>query len=128
AHSNISHHVLLCSLTFNLALMLIFVNATATPAIYTLSLHDALPISCAPAFGLIATPYMPVRSSSQKASSLITCSAPWSVSWGCRDRKSTRLNSSHVKISYAVFCLKKKTTEVEYDYTPLPTSVNYLLT
>src|SRR5215813_7715910 len=38
------------------------------------------------------------------------CSTRWAVPrwWGCRDRKSTRLNSSHVRISYAVFCLKKK--------------------
>src|SRR5215475_15515708 len=62
-----------------------FFNDTATTEIYTLSLHDALPIS---------TPCWPRWANG--------CSRP------CRDRKSTRLNSSHVKISYAVFCLKKK--------------------
>src|SRR5438874_8917984 len=70
-----------------------FFNDTATTEIYTLSLHDALPIyavwsaqgkGCAP--GAVGV-----------------C-----VGGAGRDRKSTRLNSSHVEISYAVFCLKKK--------------------
>src|SRR6476660_10103112 len=65
-----------------------FFNDTATTEIYTLSLHDALPSS---------TPSEP-RSSWPPASS----------TWMRRDRKSTRLNSSHQIISYAVFCLKKK--------------------
>src|SRR5476651_2691784 len=69
-----------------------FFNDTATTEIYTLSLHDALPI-------WIGTP----------SSRLNT--GPGSRSEICvygRDRKSTRLNSSHANISYAVFCLKKK--------------------
>src|SRR5437870_12864002 len=71
-------------------LFIFFFNATAPPEIYTLSLHDALPISrCSPSSWRRA--YWPRAS----------CSPP-------RDRKSTRLNSSHVAISYAVFCLKKK--------------------
>src|SRR5205085_6983886 len=76
-----------------------FFNDPATTEIYTLSLHDALPIWTS------------------------ATTAGWSGSWpasmaaGCRpagspssspDRKSTRLNSSHSQISYAVFCLKKK--------------------
>src|SRR5260221_9560690 len=79
-----------------------FFNDTATTEIYTLSLHDALPISA--------------RSSSRS-------SVGWPFSAAVRvcraisvlssvgteiDRKSTRLNSSHTVISYAVFCLKKK--------------------
>src|SRR5215813_14706950 len=65
-----------------------FFNDTATTEIYTLSLHDALPTSPGPAS---AAPRCLHRRG------------------GCRgDRKSTRLNSSHVRISYAVFCLKKK--------------------
>src|SRR6266702_6785997 len=67
-----------------------FFNDTATTEIYTLSLHDALPISRRLPFCTTR----PVR-------------GPWGPE---RDRKSTRLNSSHVAISYAVFCLKKKTT------------------
>src|SRR6266496_5430602 len=63
-----------------------FFNDTATTEIYTLSLHDALPISR-------WNPKQPPR---------------WRSGWQPRDRKSTRLNSSHVEISYAVFCLKKK--------------------
>src|SRR6266446_1661077 len=66
-----------------------FFNDTATTEIYTLSLHDALPISPRPPGAPVPGP--PV------------C-APGSG----RDRKSTRLNSSHLVISYAVFCLKKK--------------------
>src|SRR6266576_5095507 len=66
-----------------------FFNDTATTEIYTLSLHDALPIcrGCRRDSGFLLEP-TPRR-----------CSA---------DRKSTRLNSSHVETSYAVFCLKKK--------------------
>src|SRR5437870_8850393 len=76
-----------------------FFNDTATTEIYTLSLHDALPISvgrgAAGGAGRSLPPYPdpPARGR--------TAVRP-------RDRKSTRLNSSHVAISYAVFCLKKK--------------------
>src|SRR5947199_10258671 len=70
-----------------------FFNDPAPPEIYTLSLHDALPISSA------GPPRLAPMASS-------TCSA---TPLACRrDRKSTRLNSSHLGISYAVFCLKKK--------------------
>src|SRR5579864_9591399 len=66
-----------------------FFNDTATTEIYTLSLHDALPISsCSPA--------------SRWTGRRRAGRAP------AGDRKSTRLNSSHMSISYAVFCLKKK--------------------
>src|SRR3989442_10000915 len=84
-------------------LFLFFFNDTATTEIYTLSLHDALPIS--------AAPEPMVRDA--KASLNFLRVMVWSAS-NCRivvstrDRKSTRLNSSHVRISYAVFCLKKK--------------------
>src|SRR5690349_23637729 len=70
-----------------------FFNDTATTEIYTLSLHDALPISGEEQLKLLAH---------SQASVLIVEHHLW------RDRKSTRLNSSHVEISYAVFCLKKK--------------------
>src|SRR5207253_10651586 len=78
-----------------------FFNDTAPTEIYTLSLHDALPIfttSSPPARRTSTTTWPSCGSSS---SSL--CSGK-----SCSDRKSTRLNSSHVAISYAVFCLKKK--------------------
>src|SRR5215203_6947854 len=68
-----------------------FFNDTATTEIYTLSLHDALPISSWAAWGDGGTSTDP--------------SCPRG------DRKSTRLNSSHANISYAVFCLKKKQTK-----------------
>src|SRR6266567_8114555 len=74
-----------------------FFNDTATTEIYTLSLHDALPtFACGRARrdGSPGCVTRPARCSSAMRS----------------DRKSTRLNSSHSQISYAVFCLKKKTT------------------
>src|SRR5258707_7084382 len=68
-----------------------FFNDTATTEIYTLSLHDALPIS---SWGGLTTKwYTQIFDNSSQFTS---------------DRKSTRLNSSHANISYAVFCLKKK--------------------
>src|SRR5437660_2368300 len=77
-----------------------FFNDTATTEIYTLSLHDALPIyDGAGDFheGLVAD----LQALEQPARLL-------QLRAHARDRKSTRLNSSHVAISYAVFCLKKK--------------------
>src|SRR5256886_9167205 len=69
-----------------------FFNDTATTEIYTLSLHDALPI-CVPVHG--APRVLRLQFAEGSDGSL-------------GDRKSTRLNSSHSQISYAVFCLKKK--------------------
>src|SRR2546422_8028038 len=90
-----------------------FFNDTATTEIYTLSLHDALPISI-PTWTAARSPARssPCGSSRvgwRRAPSSATatrrrCAAPWTMP----DRKSTRLNSSHGYISYAVFCLKKK--------------------
>src|SRR5256885_4987656 len=77
-----------------------FFNDTATTEIYTLSLHDALPISARPAAG--GARRLPPRLLGSAAA------LPRHPEEGPRDRKSTRLNSSHLVISYAVFCLKKK--------------------
>src|SRR5436309_8744197 len=76
-----------------------FFNDTATTEIYTLSLHDALPIS--KKIVAAETAWMNDR---PFGIYLFLCHFPRDSG----DRKSTRLNSSHVKISYAVFCLKKK--------------------
>src|SRR5215813_14506972 len=77
-----------------------FFNDTATTEIYTLSLHDALPIFVDDER---AGPVLDqARGSSTGCQSLTALD---------EDRKSTRLNSSHVRISYAVFCLKKKKTQ-----------------
>src|SRR2546422_4335665 len=88
-----------------------FFNDTATTEIYTLSLHDALPISsvCGRACG----PRRPSiwLSGGSRSGSLAPGPTPrpqLHLTPGARDRKSTRLNSSHGYISYAVFCLKKK--------------------
>src|SRR3712207_6981278 len=102
-------------------MILIFFNDTATTEIYTLSLHDALPISrggVGPgrqrrdrrrrrAFG--------GRAGGARRRRRRTADAR--LRDGRRDRKSTRLNSSHANISYAVFCLKKKNTSSLFTFT-----------
>src|SRR5207245_9535731 len=98
-------------------ILFFFFHYTATPEIYTLSLHDALPISLVlsvtrgpddiptpdPQFRLAAGDVLAVvgQPHQLKAVQLLVEG----------DRKSTRLNSSHGSISYAVFCLKKKKPE-----------------
>src|SRR5947199_6916450 len=94
-------------------LLFFFFNTTATTEIYTLSLHDALPIlprrgrldgrrarGYSRRSGRPAGPGLRRRRDTARASS---------------DRKSTRLNSSHLGISYAVFCLKKKKKKKRQD-------------
>src|SRR5689334_25349790 len=78
-----------------------FFNDTATTEIYTLSLHDALPI-CRTSREVLAAGETFAACFNADAVS-VDALAP-----GVADRKSTRLNSSHSSISYAVFCLKKK--------------------
>src|SRR5437899_5168515 len=84
----------------------------ATPEIYTLSLHDALPI--APMAPTPTMPPMPSASARRAATERRSRTGRYSdartgrARTAAADRKSTRLNSSHLGISYAVFCLKKK--------------------
>src|SRR5438067_5825486 len=78
-----------------------FFNSPATADISTLSLHDALPISGF-TFEIDAADVDETRQPDEPPASYVE-----------RDRKSTRLNSSHVSISYAVFCLKKKNRKAE---------------
>src|SRR5207249_5926349 len=101
-----------------------FTTRAARTPLSTLSLHDALPIS-RPGWGGVpaatapdsaaAAPERPgrraVRDVAPLAVAAIATSLALWVSVRPRDRKSTRLNSSHVSISYAVFCLKKKMTK-----------------
>src|SRR5690349_23937349 len=82
-----------------------FFNYTATTEIYTLSLHDALPIL--PRRAVRALALVTLRERAAGAAQLIAVRGA-AVPHRAVDRKSTRLNSSHVEISYAVFCLKKK--------------------
>src|SRR3712207_8472311 len=92
-----------------------FLNESTTTEIYTLSLHDAFPILrplplCTPSF-----PGAPWSTRRSLVESDDVRSAPGWTRTANRpkrrsDRKSTRLNSSHANISYAVFCLKKKKT------------------
>src|SRR3712207_8722929 len=98
--------------------MFFFFNDTATTEIYTLSLHDALPIS-----GKYRARERSLKRSSRRvrehtlysgsvqldSDRLRVAGGPAERHFaGLVDRKSTRLNSSHANISYAVFCLKKK--------------------
>src|SRR5256885_15198313 len=79
----------------HLAIFFFFFNDTATTEIYTLSLHDALPIW---------------NNLELAGEARVVRHRPWPFGHAvdAEDRKSTRLNSSHLVISYAVFCLKKK--------------------
>src|SRR3712207_9358797 len=104
-------------------IMFFFFNDTATTEIYTLSLHDALPISQRQA-RTVAKDFLPEEawfgascgrgSKGERLYEWACIALPNSDRtqqtgrWLLIDRKSTRLNSSHANISYAVFCLKKK--------------------
>src|SRR3712207_7006877 len=100
--------------------LVFFFNDTATTEIYTLSLHDALPISgqqiepprtadepWTKTFLAHPVPFKPGTHFLYNTSATYMLSAIVQKATG-QDRKSTRLNSSHANISYAVFCLKKK--------------------
>src|SRR5438132_7721052 len=95
--------------------MFFFID-TATSEIYTLSLHDALPISEGAVEHVNGT-LVEIRRINQGARGCAVDGE--TLVHGARrrvvheDRKSTRLNSSHTVISYAVFCLKKKTKGIE---------------
>src|SRR5260221_12336100 len=102
---------------FTVSYVFFFFNDTATTEIYTLSLHDALPISVGPLDERGVPPLalrLPAarcaRAGDRESASRRHFPAAWLHRGDHRDRKSTRLNSSHTVISYAVFCLKKKKT------------------
>src|SRR3712207_7670997 len=115
---------------------MLFFNDTATTEIYTLSLHDALPISgegdisTCPSFASVCTSAvtLPLDTRSELESAPIVMPSGWrsiaartSKRGRVADRKSTRLNSSHANISYAVFCLKKKNLKIAQ--TPHPDTI-----
>src|SRR5947199_2670478 len=79
-------------------------NDPPTTEIYTLSLHDALPISIIRVMLTVTLGYL----CALPLPRLLHVDPHWGVAGLTLDRKSTRLNSSHLGISYAVFCLKKK--------------------
>src|SRR5437667_1929884 len=84
-----------------------FFNDTATTEIYTLSLHDALPI------------WRRWRAATRdRAARAWRTTGPECRRSSSIDRKSTRLNSSHITISYAVFCLKKKSCRILHQASP----------
>src|SRR3712207_9285601 len=88
-----------------------FFNDTATTEIYTLSLHDALPI-WSQVRTKAAMEFQRIQMSQQTTAPIAYLNNQYVVNEKVcgLDRKSTRLNSSHANISYAVFCLKKKNT------------------
>src|SRR2546430_11916009 len=96
-------------------LLFFFFNATATTEIYPLSLHDALPIS----YRSTGSSMLTTRARTTRRATKASPSSLWVAAVSktpqrrylvSPDRKSTRLNSSHSQISYAVLCLNKKTT------------------
>src|SRR5439155_10940932 len=111
----LTSHLFFSFLLFSTLLFLFFFNDPATTEIYTLSLHDALPI-CPRAGPDLREQLGPRRRRPAPAGAArragehdLPDDDPQR-----RDRKSTRLNSSHVAISYAVFCLKKKKKKNTY--------------
>src|SRR2546430_12365907 len=103
-----------------------FFNDPATTEIYTLSLHDALPISTADLRGLGPNRTLVLidgrRLGQGSPYTAIASPAQWLYTENpdrAGDRKSTRLNSSHSQISYAVFCLKKKKQDYSHNCTTL---------
>src|SRR5438132_6735324 len=100
---------------------LLFFHDTPPTELYPLSLHDALPISAhgpstrtSPAASSLPPPRTASTSSGSTTRSTTsrTCAKPFAAA---EDRKSTRLNSSHTVISYAVFCLKKKKKKLKIE-------------
>src|SRR3712207_7252759 len=101
-------------------MLFFFFNDTATTEIYTLSLHDALPISRLRRTRVLVRPARRAARPSDRRAAVrrwrprgVVLLRPVRLRPGL-DRKSTRLNSSHANISYAVFCLKKKKKKQQY--------------
>src|SRR5256885_9072453 len=94
-----------------LLLSFFFFNDTATTDIFTLSLHDALPICALPELRRVIVAHgnqIAMEATLESSLSRIFGGRIAPAAAEDADRKSTRLNSSHLVISYAVFCLKKK--------------------
>src|SRR2546426_4727994 len=101
---------------FLLFFFFFFFNDTATTEIYTLSLHDALPICLLDEE--VAVDRRMDRVAQRAQARAVGSDSQIDVEDQQTDRKSTRLNSSHLVISYAVFCLKKKKKKAnELQYT-----------
>src|SRR5437764_13493798 len=98
---------LLLSVLFCISLVFFFFNDTPTTEIYTLSLHDALPIYGAN-LRAVAERIASAIGYDFRRGRLDVAYNAFCMNLSREDRKSTRLNSSHRCISYAVFCLKKK--------------------
>src|SRR5437870_13582171 len=100
SHVHITYFISSHNYLYTTYIFFFFFNHTPTTEIYTLSLHDALPILENAPYGVVEEGLF---------HQLFPKDHPYyGEVIGSQDRKSTRLNSSHVAISYAVFCLKKK--------------------
>src|SRR5207248_9866998 len=103
-----------CGYSGSTRLLPLFLTAAPSTWYYTLSLHDALPISRQLQLLNAVPPYrpaaLPILDERQRGTKFVSLEPKSVLNSPQQDRKSTRLNSSHRTISYAVFCLKKKTT------------------
>src|SRR3712207_7181043 len=113
---------------YRMLIVFFFFNDTATTEIYTLSLHDALPISIHNLWpvqmaqgNIIKVGRKLIAANLAQVAYVNFLFTFRSVAPG--DRKSTRLNSSHANISYAVFCLKKK--KHKHYHSTLHSSIHY---
>src|SRR5205814_8314874 len=112
------HHSIILTSLYTPFLSFFFFNTPPTPDIYTLSLHDALPISQRERVHrrrlFVRQPERPNRfyDPGVRCAEQLLHAAPVRPAGRQADRKSTRLNSSHLGISYAVFCLKKKKKKI----------------
>src|SRR3712207_7006460 len=96
-----------------------FFNDTATTEIYTLSLHDALPILAIATQEELADKMVSnMKEVTARGAEVFAFTTEGHTQI---DRKSTRLNSSHANISYAVFCLKKKNMKITLPHSLVPT-------
>src|SRR3712207_9504893 len=97
----------------HLSIVFFFFNDTATTEIYTLSLHDALPICEVVQLVQPVDPHLGDGTQRPRGILRLVRGGPvLARAPEAGDRKSTRLNSSHANISYAVFCLKKKKSKI----------------
>ena len=100
--ASVIHYVMSVLLFLHLCHVFVFFNDTAATEIYTLSLHDALPI-------FMTDQVQQLQAYIEELEDELADSSQGLVAITLElDRKSTRLNSSHITTSYAVFCLKKK--------------------
>src|SRR5437762_9990115 len=117
--SDVSYH------TFHIYILCFFLNDTATTDIYTLSLHDALPICTPCASGCCRSGWSRTWCCSATRS-CTSWATPPCASWPAASRSEEHTSElRHRCISYAVFCLKKKNKHDEYEISTIKTSITH---